>query len=124
MKYPITYLAIKSADGLIFNMEDKIIEDKDLFDRLPSGSFDYMVEENLRDIISYLFENKYFKEYDESNYYLEPGAKEFVKDIEEKWYNNSIDPHDFYSYKNFGFLDFLRWRYAEEAFQEYLKENM
>ena len=67
MKYPITYLAIKSADELIFNMENKIIEDKDLFDRLPSGSFDYMVEENLRDIISYLFENKYFKEYDESN---------------------------------------------------------
>lgn len=57
--------------------------------------------ESLYDIISYLYEKHYNIPYNELSWYLEPGAKEFVKDIEEKWLHNTLDTSFIYRDKDF-----------------------
>ena len=49
------------------------------------------IAEDLNDIITYLYEKHYNIPYDELSWYLEPGAKEFVKDIEYRWLHNTLD---------------------------------
>ena len=51
----------------------------------------YVFTEDLDDIVHFLYEQEFKIPYNELNWYLQPGAKEFVKDIEEKWLKNQID---------------------------------
>ena len=57
--------------------------------------------------------NKFRKKYSALSWYLESGAKEFVKDLENKWLNNKIDTVAMY--QDFKFLDWLKERYYEKA---------
>lgn len=54
------------------------------------------LEENLDDIIKYLFHQKYDKDYDELNWFLEENARSFVKDVEDKWLANKLDTSEMY----------------------------
>ena len=53
----------------------------------------YVIDATLQDIVEYLFEQEYHKKYNELSWYLEDNAKEFVRDIEDKWMHNQIDEY-------------------------------
>ena len=61
----------------------------------------YTFSEDLDDVISFLYQEKFGKAYNELDWYLEPGAKEFIKDIEEKWLKNQIDGYEIVKNPNF-----------------------
>ena len=78
----------------------------------------YSLEENLEDIISYEFERKYNKPYNPLTYYLEPGAKEFIKSLETEYYSNHLDI--FGLYHTFEFKDWLKDKYEPIAHEKAL----
>lgn len=83
-------------------------------------TFSITIDEDVKDIIAYLFYKKYDKPYNELSWYLEDGAKEFVKDIEDKWSSNTLDTFSLYQDREF--LEFLSERYADEVTQEQMEE--
>lgn len=54
-----------------------------------------------RDICEYFFEEKYNKKFNDTSWYLETDAKEFIKDIEDKWFLNRINEEALYSKREF-----------------------
>lgn len=54
-----------------------------------------------KDICEYFFEEKYDKKFNETSWYLEPNAKDFIKAIEDKWLANRIDEIALYSKREF-----------------------
>lgn len=84
--------------------KDIVLECQDL-DTYDVVTEDVTVGENFDDVLAYLYQKKYNKEYNELSWYLEDGAKEFVYDLEDKWLHNDIDTFDIYH--NEEFLDFL-----------------
>lgn len=121
MKYCLTYDYFKLDDTLLFNGEEVYLEyEEDLDAFNDSGLFDYYVEEELKDIIKYLFLKKYHKAYRELGWWLEDGAKEFVKDIENKYYHNEFDSYELYH--NYKFLDFLKELHSDDAMREFVSE--
>ena len=56
-----------------------------------SDEFYVEVEPTLQDIVAYLFEKEYHKYYNELSWYLEPNAREFVKNIEMLYMKNQLD---------------------------------
>jgi len=85
-------------------------------------SFTIAVDEDLQDIIAFLYYKKYEKPYNELSWYLEDGAKEFVKDIEDKWLHNTLDT--FSLYQDPEFLEFLSDWYTDELTEEQLEDLM
>ena len=75
--------------------------------------YEYTIQSNIQDIIEYEYENKFRKKYDALSWYLESGAKEFVKDLENKWFSNKIDT--IAMFQDFKFIDWLKERYYERA---------
>lgn len=84
-------------------------------------NYPFTVEENISDISRYLFEKKYHKKYDELGWYLEPGAKAFIKDLEDRWLRNQIDTFDLYEL-NFNFRDWLKEYYTTDAIRACTRE--
>lgn len=78
-------------------------------------SYTYEVDIGLQDIIEYLFKEKYGITYKPLSWYLEDGAREFVKDIEDSWLRNEIDVYDML--QDLSLKDFLRDKYKEEVRQ-------
>lgn len=52
--------------------------------------------EDLEDIKRYFYNKKYSKCYDNLNWYLEDGAIEYMKEIENNWMHNKIDTNEIY----------------------------
>ena len=73
--------------------------------------FPYFIEEDVNDVVEYLFEKKYGKEYDNS-WMLEDDALNFVIDIENKWFDNKID-----LYSDRDFYCWLVEKYANDALE-------
>jgi hypothetical protein len=71
------------------NLDDLIIETT--FKHIPC----------CRDVCEYFFEEKYNKKFNETSWYLETDAKEFIKAIEDKWFLNLIDEAALYSKRDF-----------------------
>lgn len=78
------------------------------------------VMEDLRDALPYLYEKHFGKEYGELSWYLEPGAKEFVKDLEDKWMHNKLDLSEVY--KDEEFLKSLAERYSTQLSRECIED--
>lgn len=78
--------------------------------------FPYSVGESLQDIIEYKFQDKYGKPYDEHNWYLEDEAESFVKDITNKWWENSFNTFELYH--DIDFKDWLLNKYYDVALRE------
>lgn len=76
-------------------------------------NYEYTIQSNIQDIIEYEYENKFRKKYDALSWYLESGAKEFIKDLENKWFSNKIDTVAMF--QDFKFIDWLKERYYERA---------
>lgn len=81
--------------------------------------FPYTISENIQDIIEYKFSEKYNIDYNYTTWYLEEGAKEFVKDLEYKWWHNQLDTTELYSF-DYKFVNWLKDKYYNEAYEEAL----
>ena len=101
MVYSITAKVHCECDGL------NMWEDKD---------FNIKINPDLKDVIAYLFYKKYGKPYNELSWYLEDGAKEFVKGIEDSWNANTFD--EFSLYHDHEFLGYLKKMYENEEVDE------
>lgn len=75
------------------------------------------ITENIDDVIAYLFEERYGKPYDEMTWFFEKGAKDFVKDIKDRWYSNEFDALGLYSQPEF--IEFLGKRYEGTDTEDY-----
>lgn len=89
-------------------------------------NYTYYVQEILQDITEYLFEEEYGMPYLYSSWFLEEGAREFVKNIETLWTTNNLDAASLYT--NDGkFISWLTNKYEEHAkiqfFDEHSMEN-
>lgn len=84
--------------------------------------YEYPVEESLGDIQIYEYERAFGKEYDESSWYLDDGAREMADRLHDGWYvTNSLAPDDYYAF-DFDFRDWLKARYREDALCRCLAE--
>ena len=63
------------------------------------------ITEDFKDILAYLFEKRFEVPYTETGWLIEPGAREFVNDLENKWLHNEIDTFELYHDSDF--LEFL-----------------
>lgn len=103
MKYPLYYPTLNNQDYICYK-------------------YTYYVSENLQDIIEYLYKLTFHKDYGPLNWYLEDGAKEFVKQLEKDWWSNKLDT--FTLYEDFHFKDWLTERYADEALKQAISRNV
>ena len=67
---------------------------------------DLLISEDLRDALPFLYKKHFGVEYKELGWWLIPGAREWVKEMEDKWFHNQLDLHDLY--KDPEFLEELR----------------
>jgi hypothetical protein len=81
--------------------------------------YEYTVQESLQDVIEYKYYKKYDKPYHPLAWYLEDGAKEFVKEIEDAWLHNTLDMYAIYS--DYDFYDWLKDKYEDDAFSDWSK---
>lgn len=90
---------------------------------LEDDSFDYTyyVDISLQDIIEYLFKEKYEKDYNPLSWYLEDGAREFVKDIEDSWLKDEIDEYGML--QDLSLRTFLKDKYASDVVKELEREH-
>lgn len=84
-------------------------------------TYDYYLEINMEDIKEFLFKEKFNKDYESLSYYLEPGAKELIKDFENKWWQNKIDTLSFQINPNF--LEFLKEKYSLEIIKDLVEKE-
>lgn len=75
--------------------------------------FEYVIDEDLQDIIEYLYEQRFGIKYVPCAWYLENGANDFVKEIEHQWWHNTLDTITLY--KDHSFKDWLKEKYYEHA---------
>lgn len=118
MKYGLNY------DIDVSEYEDYIPPFSDIdIDSLEGGEYTYTIDENLNDVIDYMFIQKYNRPYENNlGWYLEDGAKEFVKDIEDKWWHNKLDTYTLYH--DYKFLDYLTEKYRDEAIKSSLNDEL
>ena len=92
---------------------------------LQSINYEYGISEDINVVIRYLYEKKYNKPYNELSWYLEDGARQFVKDIENSYLKNTLDM--FALYHDYHFIDWLKDYYynsaLNECYKEFLEDN-
>ena len=92
---------------------------------VPQFDFDemysYVVDTTLQDYVEYFFKQEYRKEYNPLAWYLEDNAREFVKDIENKWMHNELDEMSLSN--DVSFRKFLKKKYKHDIEREYLSEH-
>ncbi len=76
-----------------------VCPDIDFQYKLESGTI--LVYEDLNDALPYLYEKHFGIPYSELSWYLEPGAKEWVKELEDKWMHNELDLSEVYNDEEF-----------------------
>jgi hypothetical protein len=77
------------------------------------NDYEFVVEDNLQDIVEYMYESKFNKKYNYLSWYLESGSREFIKDIHDKWWKNEIDTLSLY--QNIDFKNWIKNRYYLKA---------
>lgn len=88
---------------------------------LPSNcaiNYTYLVDIGMNDFIGYLFEKKYNRSYDDLGWWLEDGAKEYIKELEFAYMHNTLD-----TYKYIRDPEFISWltdKYYDDALEELL----
>ena len=87
----------------------------------PASYSKKLVQEDLKDALPYLYEKEFGTPYRELGWWLIPGAKEFVKDLEDKWNKNKLDLS--YLYKNKDFLATLVPKYSGEELEEIIESG-
>lgn len=76
-----------------------------------SASVTVPLMDDLDTYIRYAYEKKFGVPYRELGWWLEPGAKEFVKELEADWAHNKLDFHE--AYRDRGYVEFATRRAIE-----------
>lgn len=92
--------------------------DIDLYEKLELGQV--LISEDLRDAIPYLYQKHFGIPYAELGWWLEPGAKEWLKEIENKWMHNQLDLSEVYKDKEF--LKELCLKYSNQINEDTLDD--
>ena len=92
--------------------------DIDFYETLDSG--EVLVSEDLRDALPYLYEKHFGVPYRELGWWLEPGAKEWVREIEDKWFHNKLDLSEVY--KDTEFLASLAQKYSTQINEDTIED--
>ena len=92
--------------------------DIDFYENLDSGEI--LISEDLRDALPYLYEKHFGVPYRELGWWLEPGAKEWVKEIEDMWLHNKLDLSDLY--KDEDFLNSLVEKYSDQINEDTIND--
>lgn len=88
------------------------------------GNFEYTVEQSYGDILAYEFNKAFNLEYTPYTVLCTKEQKDFIEDFDRRWWHNDIHEYDYYTTRNYEFLDWLKARYAdavEEA--QYIDED-
>ena len=83
--------------------------------------YSYDVESNYQDLLEYEFEKEFNIELPFFGFYTDAHRK-FIADFDYKWFHNCIHEYDYYTTRNYDFLDWLKSRYADEAEEAYYQE--
>lgn len=87
-------------------------EEHDLWIDLPVHTLD--IVEDFEDILTFLFEQEFNVPYHINSYTLEKGGKEFVLELENKWFKNELDVFALYT-ENEAFKQWLESRYIAKT---------
>ena len=87
------------------------------------GDMERDIESSYADILAYEFSKRFNTEYDPDYLFYTEEQKEFVKNFDTRWLKNDIHDYDYYTTRNFDFLDWLQDKYAEE-FASYVCEEL
>ena len=79
-----------------------------LYDLESTYDVSVTFSEDFKDVLAYLFQKEYGVYYNDTTWLLEPNAKEFVKDLEDKWLRDEIDTYTLYHDDDF--LEFMSKR--------------
>lgn len=99
--------------SLLYNVSvecDEFPEEDDYF------THEYFVDVSCQDIVEYLYFERYEKYWNPLSWYLEEGAREFVKDIEDSWLRDDIDEYGML--RDLSLKDFLKSKYIEDVRRE------
>lgn len=84
--------------------------------------YQYPVQESIDDIMHYLYEKKFGRDFAEISWYLEPGAKEAMREWEQAYLKDEIKFYDYYSSLNYEFTDWLHDYHKPDAISECLEK--
>lgn len=80
------------------------------------------IEEDLNMLIAYFYQKHFGVPYRELGWWLEEGAKEFVKDIEDKWLHNEID--SFELMRDTEFQQFIQDNYTADVSEDAIEDEL
>lgn len=78
-------------------------------------NYEYDVEQKYEDILAYEFV-KAFNE--DIGFFLTDEQKQFIKDFDYRWNKNEIHEYEYYTTRNYAFIDWLKAKYEDEAEEE------
>lgn len=105
---------------MIYGTIEKSIEfECSALDKYETQYVEVPIVENFDTIKAYLFEKRFDVPYKELSWVLEKGAREFIRDLEDKWNHNEIDTYSLYHDEDF--LEFVKNHELEEL--EYDEED-
>lgn len=87
---------------------------------LLAVDYRYPVQESIDDILHYLYEKRFDRDFAELSWYLEPGAREAMREWERAYLKDEIKTYDYYSSLNYEFTDWLHDEYRDDALAECL----
>lgn len=108
MRVPICYKVLFDYDSSEFDTLEKYYDEY----------FEEFVDPSLEDIKEFLFEKEYHKDYTMPGWYLEPGAKDFIKDVETQWLCNKIGDSLWILDNLYELTDFLKVKYKKEVLRK------
>lgn len=84
--------------------------------------YSFTFSEDFNDVFAWMFQEKYNVKYGELSWIIEPGAKEFYKELEDKWLHNDLDVSNLYH--NEEFLDFVIERKNEDIKEDEIEDAL
>ena len=119
----VTKRKASSLEVLVDNEPfDDFCDDDDDYDT-AIGTVHYTVTEDIKDIVPWLYEQHFGVPYRELGWWLEPGAKEFVKKIEDDYWHNRLDTYPIYH--DYHFFEWLKERQKDsQEVYDLIKEEI
>lgn len=91
---------------VLVNFEDDIHNDA------LCDYYEIPINDDINDIVAFLYQKKFGVEYQWNNWKLQKGAEEFVNKIEDDWFHNKIDTVKLYQDQEM--IKFASLRHADE----------
>ena len=86
------------------------------------GNFEFSVEQTAQDILEFEYKKTFGEDYTPYYGLMSPEQQLFVKKFNTDWVHNDIHEYDYYTTRNYDFLDFLKEKYEDAAEQAQYSE--